>query len=74
MLHAKYLLTHTAKRIEQIKDLALETFGSENAASQFLSSPHPSLNDRTPLEACESEHGSREVEWIINKGLYGLPT
>jgi putative toxin-antitoxin system antitoxin component (TIGR02293 family) len=42
-------------------------------ARAFLTTPHPELGDRTPIEVSVDEFGARQVEAILDGILYGLP-
>jgi putative toxin-antitoxin system antitoxin component (TIGR02293 family) len=42
-------------------------------ARRFLTTPHPELGDRPPIEAALDEFGARHVEEILDGILHGLP-
>jgi putative toxin-antitoxin system antitoxin component (TIGR02293 family) len=42
-------------------------------ARKFLTTPHPELGDRTPIEVSVDDFGARQVEAILDGILYGLP-
>jgi putative toxin-antitoxin system antitoxin component (TIGR02293 family) len=42
-------------------------------AREFLTTSHPELGDRTPIEVSVDEFGARQVEAILDGILYGLP-
>ncbi len=46
----------------------------EEMARQFLTSPHPMLNGKTPIETALSELGARQIEQILFGVFYGLPS
>jgi putative toxin-antitoxin system antitoxin component (TIGR02293 family) len=41
-------------------------------ARQFLTTPHPELDDRPPIEVAVDEFGARHVEEILDGILHGL--
>jgi putative toxin-antitoxin system antitoxin component (TIGR02293 family) len=42
-------------------------------ARRFLTTPHPGLGRRTPIEAAMTELGARQVEEILGKIFHGIP-
>jgi putative toxin-antitoxin system antitoxin component (TIGR02293 family) len=44
-----------------------------DSAREWLNTPHPELDDRTPLQASMTELGARRVERVLDRILYGLP-
>jgi putative toxin-antitoxin system antitoxin component (TIGR02293 family) len=59
-------------RLARIWAFAVEVWGSEAAARQFLAKPHPLLAGRVPRDfAAETEIGAREVENLIGGLKYG---
>ena len=59
-------------RLARIWAFALDVWGSEDAARQFLAKPHPLLAGRIPRDfAAETEIGAREVENLIGGLKYG---
>lgn len=63
----------TTERLARIYALALSVFEDREAATQFMMSPHPELDARTPFDVALTEIGGREVEEVIERGLHGLP-
>lgn len=61
------------ERLARIFALAREVWRDDALARRFLSTPHPELQGRTPLEAALTELGARQVEEVIERGLHGLP-
>jgi putative toxin-antitoxin system antitoxin component (TIGR02293 family) len=43
-------------------------------AKQWLVTPHPELNGKRPLDAALSELGARQVEELLDRIYYGIPT
>lgn len=48
-----------AERIARIFSFAVEVWGDEAKAREFIKKPHPMLEDRTPFEASLNELGAR---------------
>jgi putative toxin-antitoxin system antitoxin component (TIGR02293 family) len=63
----------TTERLARLYALALSAFDNPAAATRFLLTTHPELEDRAPFDAALTEIGGREVEEIIERGLHGLP-
>jgi putative toxin-antitoxin system antitoxin component (TIGR02293 family) len=59
------------ERLARIYAFALEVWGLEADAREFMSKSHPMLDDRTPFEACMTELGARQVEQILGRLLFG---
>lgn len=53
--------------------LAERVFESRAAAQQFLTAPHPLLDDRRPIELAATAAGARRVEAILWRLEYSLP-
>ncbi len=53
--------------------MATSVWSDEDDAREFLSTPHPELEGRTPLDAALTELGVRRVEELVWKLFYGLP-
>jgi putative toxin-antitoxin system antitoxin component (TIGR02293 family) len=47
--------------------------GEREDTRQFLTTPHPALRGRTPLDAAMTELGARQVEELLEKIFHGLP-
>jgi len=63
----------TTERLARLYALAVSIFESGEAATRFLMTPHPELEDRAPFDVALTEIGGREVEKVIERGLHGLP-
>ena len=59
-------------RQHQAVEHAIETFGSKRIARNWLSNECGALNNRTPLQAIQSEGGEAEVERILNCIDHGM--
>lgn len=60
------------ERIARVFSFAIEVWGSENKAREFMKKPHPMLDDRTPFEASLNELGARQVEQILGRLMFGV--
>lgn len=58
-------------RLLELKDLACETFESEEAALRWLRRAHPLLEGESPLEAASTSFGSRRVRNMLIAIQYG---
>ena len=47
--------------------------GVRQDARRFLTTPHPALRGRTPLDTAMTELGARQVEELLEKIFHGLP-
>jgi len=56
---------------DDIMALAIEIFGSEILAKDWLSTPIHVLNNQPPNTKLRDKNGLREVEIILNKIKYG---
>lgn len=65
--------SETVERLARIFAIARALWRDDGAVRGFLLSPHPELNGKTPLDASLTEIGGRQVEEIIERGMYGLP-
>jgi putative toxin-antitoxin system antitoxin component (TIGR02293 family) len=68
------LPTHSAEnvlRLLELKDIARDTFESEDAALGWLRRPHPMLDGESPLESAKTSFGSRRVKDILVAIKYG---
>ncbi len=61
------------ERLARIAAFARWVWEDDAKARAFLRAPHPELGGRAPLDAAMTELGARQVEEIIDRGLYGLP-
>ncbi|MDP3607817.1 MAG: MbcA/ParS/Xre antitoxin family protein [Methylophilus sp.] len=57
-------------QFKKLRALALETFGSESKADQWLNTFHTSLSG-TPLSVAETSTGMIEVKKILSAIRYG---
>lgn len=61
------------ERLARVMALAEEVWEGREAAREFLSTPHPLLDGRTPLDLAESELGARRVEELLSRLEFSLP-
>ncbi|MEZ5497944.1 MAG: antitoxin Xre/MbcA/ParS toxin-binding domain-containing protein [Steroidobacteraceae bacterium] len=61
------------ERLARVIALAEELWDDQTAAQEFLSTPHPELGGRTPIDCASTELGAREVEALVMRALHGLP-
>ena len=59
------------QRVARVFAMALDVWGSEEDAREFMVKLHPMLDDRSPFEASLTEIGAREVESILGRLLFG---
>ncbi|NUY06104.1 antitoxin Xre/MbcA/ParS toxin-binding domain-containing protein [Paraburkholderia youngii] len=62
-----------AERLARIFATAEYVWDSEVDAREFLNTPHPLLDGRTPLDVSMTELGARRVEELLWKLFYGIP-
>lgn len=61
------------ERLARVIALAELLWDDAPAAQRFISTPHPELANRTPLECAGSELGARQVEDVVMRAIYGMP-
>jgi putative toxin-antitoxin system antitoxin component (TIGR02293 family) len=61
------------ERIARVMASAEFVWTDRAEARRFMTTPHPALRGRSPLDAALSELGARQVEEILDKIFYGLP-
>ncbi len=64
-----------SERTERVARLfvhARRALGTEAEARAFMTSPHPELDGRSPLDAAKTDLGTRRTEQILNALEYGL--
>lgn len=66
-------VSETTERLARLYAIALSVFEEREAATRFLTTPHPELDNRAPFDVALTEIGGREVEEVIERGLHGLP-
>ncbi len=61
------------ERIARVLASAEYVWSDREDARRFLTTPHPALRGRTPLDAAMTELGARQVEDLLDKIFHGLP-
>ena len=61
------------ERMARVMAGAEFVWGDRADARRFMTTPHPALRGRSPLDAALTELGARQVEEILDKIFHGLP-
>ena len=61
------------ERIARVMASAEFVWTDRADARRFMTTPHPALRGRSPLDAALSELGARQVEEILGQIFHGLP-
>jgi putative toxin-antitoxin system antitoxin component (TIGR02293 family) len=61
------------ERLARVISIAEEVWQDREQARRFLTTPHPEIGGKTPLEAGLSELGARQAEEVMARIAYGLP-
>ena len=61
-----------ARHLTCIFETAHHVWASETDAQEFLNTPHPMLENRTPLEVSLTRVGAHRVEKLLMNIYYGL--
>src|SRR5271157_1260808 len=61
------------ERLARVVATAEDVWQDREQARRFLTTPHPEMGGRTPLEAALTELGARQAEEIMARIVYGLP-
>ncbi len=61
-----------AERVARVFSFAVEVWGDEAKAREFMTKSHPMLDNRTPFEASLNELGARQVEQILGRLMWGI--
>ena len=72
---SEQLSPHESERTERIARLfvhARRALGTEAEAREFMTTSHPRLDGRSPMEAAKTDLGTRRVEQLLNALEYGL--
>lgn len=71
----KQLSPEESERTERVARLfvhARRALGTEPEAREFMTTPHPQLDGRSPMDAARTDLGTRRAEQILNALEYGL--
>ena len=61
------------ERLARVVAMAEEVWDDREQARRFLTTPHPEIGGKTPLDAALTELGARQAEEVMARILYGLP-
>ena len=61
-----------AVRLARVVARSIEVLGSPENAADWLRTPHPVLEDRTPFEMLDTDAGVQLVETILGRIAYGI--
>lgn len=61
------------ERLARVIAAAEHVWDSREDAREWLTKPHPELENRTPLEAALTELGARRAEELLDRLFYGIP-
>ena len=61
------------ERIARVMAQAEFVWQDRPDARRFMTTPHPALRGRTPLDVALTELGARQVEEMLDQIFYGLP-
>ena len=61
------------ERLARVVAMAEDVWQDQDQARRFLTTPHPEIGGKTPLDAALTELGARQAEEVMARILYGLP-
>ncbi len=61
------------ERLARVVAMAEDVWQDQDQARRFLTTAHPEIGGKTPLEAALTELGARQAEEVMARILYGLP-
>lgn len=61
------------ERLARVVATAEDVWQDREQTRRFLTTPHPELGGKTPLEAALTELGARQAEEVMARIVYGLP-
>lgn len=61
------------ERLARVFAITLHIWDDEALAREFLNTPHPLLDERSPLDVAMTEAGARRVEELLWQLFYGVP-
>ncbi len=61
------------ERLARVVALAEDVWQDAAQTRHFLTTPHPEIGGKSPLDAALTELGARQVEEVIARILYGFP-
>src|ERR1017187_4921836 len=61
------------ERLARVVATAEDVWQDREQARRFLTTPHPEIGGKTPLDAAMTELGARQAEEVMARIVYGLP-
>jgi putative toxin-antitoxin system antitoxin component (TIGR02293 family) len=61
------------ERLARVIATAEDVWQDREQARRFLTTPHPEIGGKTPLDAALTELGARQAEEVMARIVYGLP-
>ena len=61
------------ERLARVVAMAEDVWQDREQARRFLTTPHPEIGGKTPLDAALTELGARQSEEVMARIVYGLP-
>jgi putative toxin-antitoxin system antitoxin component (TIGR02293 family) len=61
------------ERLARVVAMAEDVWQDREQARRFLTTPHPEIAGKTPLDAALTELGARQSEEVMARIVYGLP-
>jgi putative toxin-antitoxin system antitoxin component (TIGR02293 family) len=61
------------ERLARVVATAEDVWQDREQARRFLTTPHPEIGGKTPLDAALTELGARQAEEVMARIVYGLP-
>jgi putative toxin-antitoxin system antitoxin component (TIGR02293 family) len=65
--------SQSTARLSHVLSIAERVWGNEKDAIEWLTGPHPELQDQTPLSFLRTEAGGRAVEALLGALEFGFP-
>jgi putative toxin-antitoxin system antitoxin component (TIGR02293 family) len=62
------------ERLARVVAIAEEVWQDREQSRRFLTTPHPEIGGKTPVDAALTELGARQAEEVMARIVYGLPT
>jgi putative toxin-antitoxin system antitoxin component (TIGR02293 family) len=62
------------ERLARIVAIAEDVWQDREQARRFLTTPHPEIGGKSPLDAALTELGARQAEEVMARIVYGLPS
>jgi putative toxin-antitoxin system antitoxin component (TIGR02293 family) len=59
--------------LARIVAIAEDVWQDRDQARRFLTTPHPEIGGKTPVDAALTELGARQAEEVMARIVYGLP-